>query len=140
MLILRLAPQDYHRFHSPVAGRVVDQWANKGTLHSVNQQSMTSSNLAILNQRKVAILETEKHGEVAFISIGAVCVGSVTHLRDIGDNVTKGEEMGYYSFGGSTNVLLFKANTIAFDEDILYRSRRNVETRVEQGQRIGVSV
>ncbi len=77
---------------------------------------------------------------MALVSIGAVCVGSVTLLHAPGDVVTKGEAMGYYSFGGSTNVLLFQAGAMVFDGDLLDRTRSGVETLVQQGMQIGVAV
>ena len=49
----------------------------------------------------------------------------------------KGEEKGYFEFGGSTIVLLFKKDTITIDKDILDNSKDNIETIVKYGEKIG---
>ena len=139
MAIVRLAPQDYHRFHSPVAGRIVDQYEVDGTLHSVNADAMSSGNRAIFNQRTVTIIETERRGRVAVISIGAVCVGSVVMTRTLGVTVERGEELGYFQFGGSTVVALFPRDTMAFSQDLTLLSDQDVivETLVRMGEPMG---
>lgn len=50
----------------------------------------------------------------------------------------KGEEKGYFEFGGSTIVMLLKANIIDIDEDIIKNSMTHDETRVLMGEKIGV--
>ena len=73
------------------------------------------------------------------MAVGAVCVASVTLEHPVGGNMSKGDDMGHFQFGGSTVVLLFRAGTVAFDDDILFRSDRGVEVYVEQGVRIGTA-
>ena len=51
----------------------------------------------------------------------------------------KGEEKGYFEFGGSTIVLLVKKNIINVDKDILENSSEGIETIVKYGEGIGKS-
>lgn len=137
MFIVRLAPQDYHRFHAPVSGNVTYQRQLGGTIFSVNADAMTSGNLAILNQRTVTIIQSEEFGRVAFVAIGAVCVGSVVMDVDVGDTTTRGDDIGFFQFGGSTVALLFEKGRLAIDDDLSYRSSMSVETLLNMGQSIG---
>lgn len=52
----------------------------------------------------------------------------------------KGEEKGYFKFGGSTVVLLFEKNKIRIDEDLLINTLKGYETVIREGERIGVTM
>ncbi|XP_058097344.1 phosphatidylserine decarboxylase proenzyme 3-like isoform X5 [Magnolia sinica] len=77
--------------------------------------------------------------KVAFIAIGATMVGSITFTRKQGERVQKGDEFGYFSFGGSTVICVFEKDTIEIDEDLLANSKRSLETLVTVGMSLGVS-
>ena len=102
LVSLRLAPQDYHRFHSPVNGTIVALWAEGGTLLSVNSDAAPSKNKVFLNSRKVIVIDSTCCGKVAYIAIGATCVGSVVLYKDsacttllrVGDVIGSGDQMG----------------------------------------------
>jgi len=143
MALLRLAPQDYHRLHSPVTGRVLADYTIEGTFHSVNADGMTSRNYAIYNQRRVLVLDTAGYaniGRVAYVAIGALCVGSITFVPAVGDLVSKGDDLGYFQFGGSTVAVIFERRTVQFEQDILEHSAMRIETLVQQGARMAVTV
>ena len=55
----------------------------------------------------------------------------------LGTLAKKGEEKGYFEFGGSTVVLILKKDTVKIDDDIINNSSKNIETRVLLGQTIG---
>ncbi|CAJ1963547.1 unnamed protein product [Sphenostylis stenocarpa] len=110
MVIFRLAPQDYHRFHFPVSG-IVEQFVDiPGCLYTVNPIAVNSKycNVFTENKRVVSIISTEDFGKVAFVAIGATMVGSITFTKRKGDYVKKGDEFGYFSFGGSTVICVFE--------------------------------
>ncbi|XP_058771767.1 phosphatidylserine decarboxylase proenzyme 2-like isoform X1 [Vicia villosa] len=141
LVIFRLAPQDYHRFHLPVSG-IVEQFVNiPGCLFTVNPIAVNSKycNVFTENKRVVSIIETVDFGKVAFVAIGATMVGSITFTKTHGDYVKKGDEFGYFSFGGSTVICVFEKDSIAIDEDLLSNSARSLETLVTMGMRLGVS-
>ncbi|KAG0266256.1 hypothetical protein BG011_002953 [Mortierella polycephala] len=151
--LFRLAPQDYHRFHSPVSGRIAnDSVKIDGTYFTVNPMAVNNEGLDVFteNVRKVTVIDLEQHGEgenrnehfdkAVFVSIGALLVGSVvlTGANNAGTKVEKGDELGYFAYGGSTCILLFKAGAVEFDEDLVASSQTGIETLVRMGERIGV--
>ncbi|KAK7328206.1 hypothetical protein VNO77_22308 [Canavalia gladiata] len=141
MVIFRLAPQDYHRFHFPVSGILEQSVDIPGCLYTVNPIAVNSKycNVFTENKRTVSIISTVDFGKVAFVAIGATMVGSINFIKKKGDYVKKGDEFGYFSFGGSTVICIFEKNSIAIDEDLLANSRRSLETLVSVGMRLGVS-
>ena len=74
---------------------------------------------------------------VGFVAIGATCVGSVVSTKEKGATVAKGDELGYFQFGGSTVVALFPPSSMEFSDDLFSHSLNAVETLVEQGMEIG---
>ncbi|OAY65636.1 Phosphatidylserine decarboxylase proenzyme 2 [Ananas comosus] len=141
LVIFRLAPQDYHRFHVPVSGTIESFVDIPGCLYTVNPIAVNSKycNVFTENKRVVSIISTSEFGKVAFVAIGATMVGSITFLRKEGEYVHKGDEFGYFSFGGSTVICIFEKDAIQIDEDLLANSERSLETLVSVGMRLGIS-
>ncbi|XP_027106336.1 phosphatidylserine decarboxylase proenzyme 2 isoform X1 [Coffea arabica] len=141
LVIFRLAPQDYHRFHSPVSG-TIEMFVNiPGCLYTVNPIAVNSKycNVFTENKRVVCIISTADFGKVAFVAIGATMVGSITFSKKLGEYVQKGDELGYFSFGGSTVICVFEKDRIKIDEDLLENSERSLETLVSVGMQLGIS-
>lgn len=148
LVLLRLAPQDYHNFHIPLDSTLKTIFRLEGTLHSVNADAMTSRNYAIYNQRTVMIFNSPLVGDYAFVAIGALCVGSV-RIPDPLDNsreaspgtfYAKGSRLGYFQFGGSTIALVFRQGTVRLEDDIIFASQRKVESLVQVNARVGVVI
>ncbi|XP_047315111.1 phosphatidylserine decarboxylase proenzyme 2-like [Impatiens glandulifera] len=140
LVIFRLAPQDYHRFHLPVSG-IVQKFVNiPGCLYTVNPIAVNSKycNVFTENKRAVSLISTTEFGKVAFVAIGATMVGSIDFTKKEGDHVKKGDEFGYFSFGGSTVICVFEKDSIEIDEDLLGNSERSLETLVSVGMQLGV--
>lgn len=149
MVILRLAPQDYHRYHIPVSGRIVaSHWGDGGLALSVNFDAMTSGNLAIYNKRIILYIDADDTdiGTVAVVLIGAVCTGSINLCTPedpyncsnndtmlMGRHVNKGDGFGYYAYGGSTIVLLFEKDKVLINQDIRFASAMPVEHLIQMG-------
>jgi len=140
LIISRLAPQDYHRFHSPVTGAVIDQYSISGTLQSVDADAMTAKDGAIFNKRTVTVFNTTDFGRVAFVAIGAVCVGSINMVVSPGNSVQKADYIGNFQFGGSTVVTVFQSGTIRFDDDLLLSSSQGAEQYVLVGTQLGLAI
>ena len=140
MAIFRLAPQDYHRFHSPVAGTIVSICDVPGHLLTVNPIAVNCvhADVFTVNKRSVMIIDTPDLGQVAFVAIGATLVGSIVWTASPGDVVQRGTELGLFKFGGSTCIALFMKNVIKFDDDVLANSLRSLETLVKMGEVIGI--
>ncbi|WVZ67337.1 hypothetical protein U9M48_016428 [Paspalum notatum var. saurae] len=141
LVIFRLAPQDYHRFHVPVSGTVEKFVEIPGCLYTVNPIAVNSKycNVFTENKRVISIISTPEFGKVAFVAIGATMVGSITFLKNEGDYVEKGDEFGYFSFGGSTVICVFEKDALQFDADLVANSERSLETLVSVGMTLGVS-
>ncbi|KAL6515281.1 phosphatidylserine decarboxylase [Orobanche hederae] len=141
LVMFRLAPQDYHRFHVPVSGTIEKFVEIPGCLYTVNPIAVNSKycNVFTENKRIVSLISTKEFGKVAFVAIGATMVGSITFSKKEGDFVKKGDEFGYFSFGGSTVICVFEKDTIKIDDDLLENSSRSLETLVSVGMRLGVS-
>ncbi|GAB4855316.1 phosphatidylserine decarboxylase [Ancistrocladus abbreviatus] len=141
LVIFRLAPQDYHRFHFPVSGTIERFVHIPGCLYTVNPIAVNSKycNVFTENKRVVSIISTAQFGKVAFVAIGATMVGSITFTKKEGEYVHKGDEFGYFSFGGSTVICVFEKDAIKLDEDLVENSSRSLETLVRVGMQLGVS-
>lgn len=137
MVILRLAPPDYHRFHFPIGGIASSTTKIDGQYFSVSPLALRrKAEIFCLNKREYTLIENPDLGKVAMIEVGATLVGSMIQTFK-GNSVTKGEEKGYFKFGGSTVVLLFENNKINIDSDFLINSKKGLETSVKMGEEIG---
>lgn len=142
MAIFRLAPQDYHRFHAPLGGRVLSLRHVDGQLFTVNPMAVHSefANVFTENKRDVLVLDTPAFGAVALVAVGATLVGSIRWAVAPGDFVAKGDELGHFAFGGSTVILLMPAAPgTAWDADLVAYSRKSLEALVRVGDRIGAA-
>jgi len=140
LLICRLAPQDYHRFHVPVNGKLISLTPYNGTYYTVNPVAINEDvDVYTENKRMLAVIETPEFGEVLYIAVGATLVGSISFTREVGEEVKRGEEMGYFAFGGSTILVLFQSGSIVFDEDLLVNSTKPIETLIKMGESVGKS-
>jgi phosphatidylserine decarboxylase len=140
MVIIRLAPFDYHRFHFPIGGNVSPITRIDGDYYSVNPLALRKmTEIFCLNKREFSIISNPLSGDVVMVEVGATMVGSIIQTY-AGNFVIKGEEKGYFKFGGSTVVLLFEKNKIRIDDDLLMNTLKGYETMIKEGERIGVSI
>ncbi|EJO5348935.1 phosphatidylserine decarboxylase [Clostridium botulinum] len=137
-LILRLCPTDYHRFHFIDNGTCEDTIKLDGSYYSVNPIALSKiPSLFCKNKREYCIFHSENFGDVIFMEVGATCVGSIIQTYKPNTKMLKGDEKGYFKFGGSTVILFFKENTIEIDNDIIDQSKLGYETAVLMGESIG---
>ncbi|PID89748.1 MAG: phosphatidylserine decarboxylase [Bacteroidia bacterium] len=138
LFILRLAPNDYHRFHFPYAGVPSPAKKIKGFYCSVSPYAIAENFAKVFceNKREYTILDTKDKGEVLIAPIGATMVGSIVETYQANLAVKKGTEMGYFAFGGSTILMLVKQQNIKIDEDILQNTKNRMETFVKMGEKI----
>ena len=141
ILISRLAPVDYHRFHSPVGGTFVKKIIIPGSYYSVNPMLVNSeTNVFTENSRVVYYIDTVYFGTIAIVIVGATCVSSIfLHEKKQHESIEKGEELGYFKFGGSTLITIIPPNEkIVFDSRLLEHSREKTETYLNVGDYINV--
>ena len=139
LVILRLAPNDYHRFHFPYNGTPSEVTKIKGHYFSVSPYALASNFTKVFceNKREFCTFNTKDKGEMIIAPVGATMVGSIIETYIPNKNVTKGDEMGYFAFGGSTIVLLIDSDKFTIDEDILQNTQNKMETFVKMGEKIG---
>ncbi len=141
MILSRLCPVDYHRYHFPVDGRFTSLKLLNGPLYSVNPIAL-KQNIRILaqNKRMLSFIESTQFGRVAMLEVGATCVGSMVYTVDNGVKVEKGDEKGYFRFGGSSTILLFEKATITLCEDLVENSEQHRELYAKMGDVMGTAV
>jgi phosphatidylserine decarboxylase len=140
MLISRLCPSDYHRFHFPVSGIPSEATLVKGSLYSVSPIALRRNILYLVrNKRFVTLVDSAEFGTVAMIEVGATNVGSIVQGFLPGRPVVKGDEKGMFAFGGSCVITLFEKNRIVFDQDVIGQSAGCIETYVRMGDHLGVA-
>ena len=137
LMIFRLCPTDYHRYHFPIGGEVVFESKIDGDYYSVSPIALKKKiELITQNKREYTMIRTEDFGDVIMSEVGATMVGSmVTTYSD--SQVIKGQEKGYFKFGGSTVILFFEKGKIDIDKDLLINSQKQIETSVLMGERVG---
>ena len=137
MMLFRLAPYDYHRFHFPVDCFATKSKNINGILESVNPIVYKSGIQPLTeNERQIIILKNDVFGEIVVVLVGAMFVGKIvqTYLPD--KNYKKGEEIGYFEFGGSSIVVLVKKDALKIKENFIKNSQEGFETEVKMGQSI----
>lgn len=136
--VFRLAPADYHRFCFIDDGQQSPVVTIPGYYHSVNQLVLRRLVPVFTeNYREYCILNTKHFGQVVHMDVGALAVGRIVQRFREGGEVRKGAEKGYFEFGCSTIVQLFKEDTVEIDNDIIRYSNQDIETLVKYGSAIG---
>jgi phosphatidylserine decarboxylase len=137
MAIIRLAPPDYHRFHFPADGIVGCPTKINGAYYSVSPLALRKSlRIFLENKREHVELKTKEYGDMLIVDVGATLTGSILQTYKQESTIKKGDEKGYFAFGGSTTVLLFEKNKVRFDPDLNINSSNGFETTIQMGEQI----
>ncbi|WP_411825312.1 phosphatidylserine decarboxylase [Luteolibacter sp. AS25] len=138
LVLSRLCPVDYHRFHFPAAGIPSETKAIPGPLFSVSPIAL-ARNLSYLwtNKRTLTHLETKEFGTVLIMEIGATCVGSIHQTYTPGVPLEKGAEKGYFAFGGSSTITIFEPGKVSLAPDLLEHSAKQIELYTLIGSEMG---
>lgn len=141
-LAVFLMPDNYHHYHSPTTGTIVESNENAGNrlfgmpdvLDMINNGNPGyNKDYSVFEDFKHGyfVIETKNYGFIAMIPIGLQTIGSVVFedgYKKINSNnpkqVYKGEKLGHFKYGGSTVLLIFEKGRLS-------------SLTVEQGQRIG---
>lgn len=140
LIVVRLAPPDYHRYHFPVDGEITASQLINGDYYSVNPLALREmADVFWKNKREYAVIESPHAGKVIMSEVGATLVGSIIQTYR-GSAVEKGAEKGYFKFGGSTVVLFFENGKIKVDDDLLANTSKGRETTIKMGARIATGL
>ena len=135
MLISRLCPVDYHRYHFPVSGKAGAARILDGSLRSVSPLALRRK-LSILweNRRMITEVESDAFGKMVVMEVGATCVGGMHSTFTAGSQVEQGADKGYFSFGGSCVTTVYKKGAIRLDDDLAGASRSRPRSLCEDGR------
>ncbi|MCJ1329640.1 hypothetical protein MMC10_006320 [Thelotrema lepadinum] len=147
MVIARLAPQDYHRWHAPVSGTVEGTREIPGAYYTVNPQAINEEGtMDVFCENRRSVMTIKRDGSerrVVVVAVGAMLVGSIRYKEGVavtGRHVKRGECLGAFYYGGSTVIVLFPKGEVVLDEDLVKNSvDQNCETLMKVGWRVGAS-
>lgn len=135
LLVFRLAVDDFHRYSFFDGGTAEDAVKINGVFHTVNPVAMEKYKVFSLNSREYTLLHTENFGDAVYTEIGALMVGKIVNSNK--KSFVRGEEKGYFEFGGSTVVITLKKGAVKIDDDISENAKKGYETKVRLGEKIG---
>lgn len=135
-LVFRLSVDDYHRYCFVDDGFVGENSKIDGSYHTVGRVSDGKFNVYSENSREYTELFTDNFGKIIQMEVGAMMVGRIKNRPHV-VTFKKGDEKGYFCFGGSTVIVFLRENAAKIDADILELSRLNIETKIKIGEKIG---
>ncbi|MDO5422163.1 MAG: phosphatidylserine decarboxylase [Eubacteriales bacterium] len=135
-LVFRLTVDDYHHYCYVDQGEKSRNYRIPGVLHTVNPIANDVYPIYKENAREYSLLRSRNFRTVLMMEVGALMVGRIVNRQEEA-LVRRGEEKGFFAFGGSTVVLLMEPGAVRVDEDIWRNSRAGVETVVRMGEKVG---
>ena len=136
LYVLRLTVSDYHRYIYAASGRQSKQYRIDGFFHTVNPVANDYLPIYKENTREYTVLHTAEFGDVLQMEVGALLVGRISNHKE-SCYAVRGEEKGYFEYGGSTIIVITEPGRVNPREDLLNNTANDLETIVRQGQEIG---
>lgn len=137
--LLRLTVDDYHRYVYAASGKQSKNYHIDGSFHTVNPIANDYLPIYKENTREYTVIHTEEFGDVIQMEVGALLVGKISNHTE-SRTVVRGEEKGFFEYGGSTIVILTQKNRITPREDLLKNTTRGYETKLLQGHVLGKAI
>lgn len=128
--VLYLSPTDYHRIHSPVAGKIIEKEHIPGRVYPVNNFGLRHMPKVLSRNERLITYIHHEIGEVAVVKVGAMNVSSIQYTDASRKQLERGEDFAYFEFG-STVVLLIETGTFKCTNQIQNGSH------VQMGQPLG---
>ena len=135
--ILRLTVEDYHRYLYSVSGKQSKNYHIDGTFHTVNPIANDYLPIYKENTREYTVIHSKEFGDVLQMEVGALLVGKISNHKQ-STVVTRGEEKGFFEYGGSTIVALTQKGRVTPRSDLLTNSKNGYETKVLQAHPLGI--
>lgn len=119
-----LNPFNYHRWHSPVSGTIKKAYIQDGLYFSQTNaegedptdQDLSEGYITQVQTRAIIFIECDDPamGIICVMPVGMVEISTCTLNPAItpGYHIIKGEELGYFQFGGSTHCIIFQRDVI----------------------------
>ena len=138
MAVVRLGLADYHHVHFPDSGVPSPARAIPGAYHAGGPYALRHLvPFYTENHRMVTPFFSDHFGAMAIVEVGALTVGSIRQAYSPDTPVGRGEHKAGFEPGGSTVVLLFRPGAIEWDDDLVARSRQELEVHVRWGDSLG---
>lgn len=134
--VLRLTVEDYHRYLYSVSGKQSKNYHIDGTFHTVNPIANDYLPIYKENTREYTVIRSKEFGDVLQMEVGALLVGKISNHKQ-STVVTRGEEKGFFEYGGSTIVVLTQKDRVTPRSDLLTNSKNGYETKVLQAHPLG---
>lgn len=135
-LVFRLSPEDYHHYLFCDDGIIINNYKIDGKYHSVNPIVYDNYKVFRENTRECTLIKANNFKNIMYVEVGALLVGKICNIKKQG-KFKKGEEKGYFMYGGSTVILLIQKDVALIDDEIIKNSNKNIETCVKCGEKIG---
>ena len=135
--VLRLTVEDYHRYLYSVSGKQSKNYHIDGTYHTVNPIANDYLPIYKENTREYTVIHSKEFGDVLQMEVGALLVGKISNHKQR-TVVTRGEEKGFFEYGGSTIVVLTQKGRVTPRSDLLTNSKNGYETKVLQAHPLGI--
>ena len=135
--VLRLTVEDYHRYLYSVSGKQSKNYHIDGTFHTVPPIANDYLPIYKENTREYTVIRSKEFGDVLQMEVGALLVGKISNHKQ-STVVTRGEEKGFFEYGGSTIVVLTQKGRVTPRSDLLTNSKNGYETKVLQAHPLGI--
>ncbi len=135
--LYRLCVDDYHRYIYPCDALKSRNIRIPGIFHTVNPIANEHYPIYKENTREYCLLGSEQFGTALMMEVGALLVGKIENHTKGRAAVHRGEEKGYFAFGGSTIVVLTEKGKVTPEARFAENTRRGIETKVRLGERVG---
>lgn len=135
--VLRLTVEDYHRYLYSVSGKQSKNYHIDGTFHTVSPIANDYLPIYKENTREYTVIRSKEFGDVLQMEVGALLVGKISNHKQ-STVVTRGEEKGFFEYGGSTIVVLTQKGRVIPRSDLLTNSKNGYETKVLQAHPLGI--
>ena len=135
--VLRLTVEDYHRYLYSVSGKQSKNYHIDGTYHTVNPIANDYLPIYKENTREYTVIHSKEFGDVLQMEVGALLVGKISNHKQ-STVVTRGEEKGFFEYGGSTIVVITQKGRVTPRSDLLTNSKNGYETKVLQAHPLGI--
>ena len=136
LYVIRLTVDNYHRYCYPDSGYQHENYYIPGFFHTVNPVALENTSVFAQNCRAYTIFDTDHFGRIIQMEVGAMGVGRIVNYKE-SEFIERGEEKGYFEFGGSTVCLFVPKGSAVPDADMIKNTAEGYETLVKMGERIG---
>lgn len=137
--VFRLTPRNYHRYCYVDDGIETNRVCIDGILHCVRPIACETNPVFIQNSRSYVVMETVNFGKLIQMEVGALLVGKISNYP-VRTQVFRGDEKGYFEFGGSTIILFLEKGRILPEQRFMKNSLRGIETSVRLGEKIATKI